>query len=193
MPARSRRPAAVMPPPMSTGGWSGRDRCPTATRDDAARSRCTPQTSASTTSFTVSSRKNAAVNDGGDERRPARARASAGGIAAAPSIGLVTIVSRPPVGASGQVVAARLDLLGEVRLVPQRLAARDQRDAARRVVAGRQPFQRAGVPDVARRCPQPRPEVARDVDEEQQRRRRASMKAPIVETRFSPSQPRPAG
>ena len=157
-------------------------------RDDAARRR------RARTSLTVSSRKNAAVNDRGDERRPARHRHAAARTAACASIGLVTSVSRPPVGASRAGSSGRPPRrFARFGLVPQRLAARDDRDAAVRVVAARQPLERARVPDVAG--------VVLDATcGSCARRRRGSsstpaaiMNAPTVDTMLSASQPEPGG
>jgi len=89
-----------MPPPMSTGAASG--------AGSSSQAQCsmpaiamTPQTAAGTTSFTVSNRKNAAVNhaatSGAQPGIGMRSRNS--GFA---SSALVTMVSRPPVGAPGR-------------------------------------------------------------------------------------------
>jgi hypothetical protein len=48
----------------------------------------------------------------------------------------------------GQILLTALDLAREMRLIPQRLAARNERYRSRRIDIGRQPFERAGVPRI---------------------------------------------
>ena len=124
----------------------------------------TPQIAATTTSLTVSSRKKAAVKTAAStcvQLGPGIWMTYCG----VASIGVVTSVSRPPVGALGRKCrpSSTSRASSGCSQSGSRLVTKGMR--ARRIDVVRQPFERAGAPGVARSA-FAGPEVQEEIDDE---------------------------
>ena len=95
----------------------------------------------------------------------------------------------------GQEIASFVDVPDEVRLVPDGIPAFDQRHAAHAPgflpLRVREPFERAGIPRIARRVRASWRET--EIDHHDGRRRPRTGTAPMVDDRFNMSMPSSGG
>ena len=168
-----------------------RDRCPTSS-GGSSRARWRRRRRRAAPACTVSSRKNAAVKAAapiGIQLGPVSCSTYCGRASSGRADDRLAAAGRR----ARQVVAAGFDFLREPGLLPQRLAARHLRECC-----ASDTRRSAATPACrhSRRCPRDRSIAKRKLRARSIRNSAtpaAIMKAPIVETRFSASQPRPAG